>query len=175
MMRTLTRRAFYVLVLMTGLFALPGATCVEAPISTIVLGEQDENPGSDASANEIVDLVNAIRLEYGLEPLASDPLLAQAAQAYAQRMAEMNFFDHVDPHTGTMPWDRAEQAGYAWSFIAENLAAGQFTPESVVDGWMNSPGHRANILSPDPTEIGVGIYEGGLFGIYWVQLFGTPE
>src|SRR5919109_1185606 len=70
--------------------------------------------------------------------------------------------------------DRDAVAGYTgWSAIGENIAAGYPTPEAVVAGWMSSPGHRANILSPNFTEIGIGLAQGGKYGSYWTQDFGT--
>lgn len=167
----------YLLLLAAMMLALPGATCVP---EDIVLGvtEEDTTPPPDSGDPEwiqqVIERVNAERAGQGLNPLVSNNLLAQAAAGHAERMAELGFFDHIDPYNQTAPWDRAEAVGYDYVCIAENIAAGQPTPEMVMDGWMKSPGHRANILSPDVTEIGVAIYEGGSYGIYWVQLFGNP-
>ena len=101
--------------------------------------------------------------------------LAADAQAYSDYMANANFFSHTAPDGSTLV-GRAEAAGYAtWSFLAENLAGGQPTPEKVVTAWMNSPGHRANILSAEATEVGVGhAYKPGTrFGNYWALEFGS--
>ena len=72
--------------------------------------------------------------------------------------------------------DRDVQAGYTpWTTLAENVAAGQQTPEAVVAAWMNSAGHRANILNPSFRDIGVGVAKGGSYGIYWAQEFGAQQ
>jgi uncharacterized protein YkwD len=133
---------------------------------------------SDAPAAEnvqIVDLVNQQRAAYGLAPVSYNPTLAAAAQDYADTMASQNFFSHTGADGSTMV-GRAESAGYTtWSFLAENLAGGQTTPERVVAAWMDSPGHRANILAPDATEVGLGhTYNAGArFGHYWALEFGA--
>jgi len=86
-------------------------------------------------------------------------------------MAVRAFYSHTSPE-GTQPWDRAAAAGARHRSIGENIACGQRSPAEVVDGWMNSPGHRANILKPDFTHIGIGFAGGGPAGTYWTQLFG---
>ena len=95
------------------------------------------------------------------------------ALGHATRMAEMDFFSHTDPATNSQPWDRAVHAGYDYSAIAENIAQGQPAVEDVMNAWMNSPGHRANILDWYPSELGIGIYQGGTHGTYWVQSSAT--
>jgi uncharacterized protein YkwD len=89
-------------------------------------------------------------------------------------MVRRGFFAHENPD-GKQVWDRAVAAGYAYRKVAENIAAGQRTAEEVVRGWMESPGHRANILDRDLTQIGVGRAEGGSYDVYWTQVFGTPR
>ncbi len=121
---------------------------------------------------EVVELTNRERTRAGLPRLAVDPPLATAAQAYSADMAARAFYSHTSPE-GTQPWDRAAAAGAARRSIGENIACGQRSPAEVVDGWMNSPGHRANILKPDFTHIGVGFAGGGPAGTYWTQLFGA--
>ncbi|MCT9075922.1 CAP domain-containing protein [Streptomyces fulvoviolaceus] len=124
------------------------------------------------TAAEVVDLTNRERARAGLRPLAVDPLLATAAQAYSADMAARAFYSHTSPE-GTQPWDRAAAAGSTRRSIGENIACGQRSPAEVVEGWMNSPGHRANILKPDFTHIGIGFAGGGPAGTYWTQLFGA--
>ncbi|MEV0642745.1 CAP domain-containing protein [Streptomyces sp. NPDC050619] len=121
---------------------------------------------------DVVDLTNRERARAGLRPLATDPPLSAAAQAYSADMAARAFYSHTSPE-GTQPWDRAAAAGSTRRSIGENIACGQRSPAEVVDGWMNSPGHRANILKPDFTHIGVGFAGGGPAGTYWTQLFGA--
>jgi uncharacterized protein YkwD len=121
---------------------------------------------------EVIDRTNRERARAGLRPLAADPLLATAARAYSADMAARSFYSHTSPE-GSQPWDRAAAAGSARRTIGENIACGQRSPSEVVEGWMNSPGHRANILKPAFTHIGVGFAGGGPSATYWTQLFGA--
>ncbi|MFF8971712.1 CAP domain-containing protein [Streptomyces sp. NPDC014995] len=121
---------------------------------------------------EVVDLTNRERARAGLRPLGLDPLLATAARAHSADMVARSFYSHVSPE-GSRPWDRTAAAGSARRTIGENIACGQRSPAEVVEGWMNSPGHRANILKPAFTHIGVGFAGGGPAGTYWTQLFGA--
>ncbi|MFJ4366306.1 CAP domain-containing protein [Streptomyces chartreusis] len=123
------------------------------------------------TAAEVVDLTNRERARAGLRPLAADPALSAAAQSYSADMAARAFYSHTSPE-GTQPWDRAAAAGSRMRAIGENIACGQRSPAEVVEGWMNSPGHRANILKRDFTHIGIGFAGGGPAGTYWTQLFG---
>jgi uncharacterized protein YkwD len=126
-------------------------------------------------ADQVIALVNQTRADFGLPPVREDFTLTGIAETYACRMIEGGFFDHVDPETGDGPGQRALEAGYIFLAVGENLAAGQQTPEAVMDDWMNSTqGHRENILSPQWTEVGVGIRTGGEYGTYWVLEFGNP-
>ena len=133
-------------------------------------------PGSPSSGPEadVVALTNAERARQGLGALTVDARLARAAQAHTEDMVRRAFFAHESPD-GTQVWDRAQSAGYAYRKVAENIAAGQRTPEYVVRGWLASPGHRANILDGALTQIGVGRVLGGEYGVYWTQVFGTPR
>ncbi|WP_327312317.1 CAP domain-containing protein [Streptomyces sp. NBC_01235] len=128
--------------------------------------------GLARTAAEVVDLTNRERARAGLRALAVDPLLTTAAQAHSADMVARAFYSHTSPE-GSRPWDRAAAAGSARRTIGENIACGQRSPAEVVDGWMNSPGHRANILKPAFTHIGVGFEGGGASGTYWTQLFGA--
>ena len=125
-----------------------------------------------AAANDqarVVELVNAERTARGLAPLAWENRLAVAADTYAASMAHGNFFSHTGPD-GSDVVTRVESAGYrGWSFLGENLAAGQPTPERVVQGWMNSPTHRANVLATGACEIGIGhaFNPASRYGNYW--------
>ena len=123
------------------------------------------------TAAEVVDLTNRERARAGLRPLATDPHLTAAAQAHSADMVARAFYSHTSPE-GSQPWDRAAAAGARRRSIGENIACGQRSPAEVVDGWMNSPGHRANILKADFTHIGIGFEGGGRQGTYWTQLFG---
>ncbi|MFF0222924.1 CAP domain-containing protein [Streptomyces sp. NPDC004629] len=121
---------------------------------------------------DVVELTNRERGRARLAPLAVDPRLTAAAQAHSADMVARDFYSHTSPE-GTQPWDRAAAAGSRRRTIGENIACGQRSAAEVVEGWMNSPGHRANILKPDFTHIGVGFVGGGRTGTYWTQLFGA--
>ncbi|WP_405995550.1 CAP domain-containing protein [Streptomyces sp. NBC_00986] len=124
------------------------------------------------TAAEVVELTNTERARAGLPALAVDPLLTAAAQAHSTDMVARAFYSHTSPD-GSQPWDRAAAAGSRRRTIGENIACGQRSAAEVVEGWMNSPGHRANILKPDFTHIGIGFAGGGQNGTYWTQLFGA--
>lgn len=139
-------------------------------------GDNRDGAGSGAAGplGEVVERTNAERARHGLRALTVDQRLAAAAQGHSADMVHRGFFAHESPD-GRQVWDRAVAAGYAYRKVAENIAAGQRTAEEVVRGWMESPGHRANILDRDLTQIGVGRAEGGSYGVYWTQVFGTPR
>jgi len=88
-------------------------------------------------------------------------------------MAEREFFDHISPD-GTTPAVRAVSVGYSFQTVGENIAAGQVTPEQVIEGWMNSDGHCANLMKASYKELGVGYVEApeAPYGFYWTQVFG---
>ncbi|MBE9213359.1 MAG: CAP domain-containing protein [Richelia sp. RM2_1_2] len=121
---------------------------------------------------QVIALTNQERANHGLGALEWNEQLFKAAQGHSQNMAHGDFFEHGDPVK------RAREEGYPSSFVGENIAAGRPTPEAVMQQWLNSPGHRNNILSPDYTEIGVGhCYlendPGRLqYKHYWTQVFG---
>jgi uncharacterized protein YkwD len=125
-------------------------------------------------ALRVLELTNAERESAGLAPLTLNSKLADSAQGYSEVLASSGCFEHT---CGPVPnfADRDGQAGYTdWTDIGENIAGGYATPEAVVAGWMASPGHRENILSPQFTEIGIGVASGGgPYGTYWTQEFGT--
>lgn len=118
-----------------------------------------------AEGAAVVELTNAERAAAGCGPLVVDERLTAAAQLHSEDMLAQDYFDHTSLD-GRSPWDRAEAQGYE-NPGAENIARGQATAEEVVRAWMDSPGHRANILSCDLREIGVGHADR-----VWTQLFG---
>lgn len=109
-------------------------------------------------------------------PLARNKLLERAAALHAENMARLDYLDHT-ARDGSQPRDRITQTGYAWRAVGENIAGGPTTARAVVDGWLKSPGHCANIMSPAFTEIGVAfaVNRQSHYGIYWAQTFGTPR
>jgi uncharacterized protein YkwD len=114
-------------------------------------------------------LVNTARAGAGCAPLVADAGLAAVAQAHSADMRDRDFFDHVNPD-GLDPFERAEQAGQTNS-RAENIASGQATAADVMADWMDSSGHRDNILDCELRTLGVGVAEGP-GGPWWTQLFG---
>lgn len=141
-------------------------------------------PSNDpAFETEVFRLVNEIRLANGLLPLKRVEALDRAARFHATDMSEENYFSHIshDRVNGELvescEWSDRLRTYYSnWNLIAENIAAGYSTPQKVVDGWMNSPGHRHNILSANNWEMGVGFFRGnGSYKNYWVQDFGRRQ
>jgi uncharacterized protein YkwD len=124
----------------------------------------------------VVTLTNAERAKVGCGALTVDATLTSVAQAHSADMAAHNYFDH-NSQDGRSPFDRITAAGYKFSTAAENIAAGQRTPQDVMTGWMNSPGHKANILNCALHEIGVGYAtsSSSTYGAYWTQDFGTKR
>jgi uncharacterized protein YkwD len=128
----------------------------------------------DAWREEILRLVNVERARAGLRAVVRDQTLEDQATKYACEMIHYDFFAHENPYTGSQLADRAAEFGYDYYMIGENLAAGQATPAQVMADWMESAGHRANILEASFVELGVGVRTGGTYGTYWVQEFGRP-
>ncbi|MFK4069226.1 CAP domain-containing protein [Streptomyces sp. NPDC029674] len=128
-------------------------------------------PSSDESSAEaaVLTLVNQERAKAGCRPVRADDRLAALAGDFSADMAERGFFDHTDPD-GATPWDRAEKAGIT-DLGGENIARGQADARSVMDAWMNSSGHRANILNCDYKTLGVGAHFAP-GGPWWTQDFG---
>ncbi|WP_208641500.1 CAP domain-containing protein [Micromonospora arborensis] len=118
--------------------------------------------------NTVVHLTNQARAKAGVPPLKINELLRQAARSHSTDMARRGFFSHIDPD-GATPFDRMRSHGYAQPG-AENLAMGQSRPHEVIHAWLNSPGHRANLLNPEFSVIGVGLHLDS--GPWWTQNFG---
>ncbi|MFD2706467.1 CAP domain-containing protein [Salibacterium lacus] len=125
------------------------------------------NPRSENLKAEVIALTNEERTKRGLDPLQENGTVAEAAQAKSEDMAANDYFAHQSPTYGS-PLRMLKEYGADFQTAAENIAAGQTTPEQAVQGWMNSEGHRKNILNEDLTHIGIG-YEGD--GKYWTQMF----
>jgi uncharacterized protein YkwD len=126
---------------------------------------------------EMLASVNAARKQARLQPLKANARLDKAAQGHAEDMLARGYFAHKSP-SGTTVRERAKAAGYDWRAIGENIAFGQTSVEEVMETWLDSPGHRKNILTASFTELGVGIAMGlgpdGKYQVYWVQNFGAP-
>jgi uncharacterized protein YkwD len=137
-----------------------------------------------AEGQKLLEMINTARTQphrcgaqsfAATTPLAWNAALATAAQTHTRAMANNNFFDHKD-RDGRTPGDRAELAGYVGQQIGENIAAGHDTVRKVVDGWLASPGHCANLMNPQFRELGAAyaVDPKSDAGIYWTAMFGTP-
>lgn len=164
-----------------------------------VVSAQTEDPsicGTADFAHQVAEMTNIERFQNGgLPPLKFVQELNDSSFLHSVNMAERNFFAHCDLDTKKLPWDRMRDAGYNWNRAGENIAAGYSSADRVMSGWMNSSGHRANILNANFREIGVGYYYFGSdtpdtrrdidndcnedgretrsFYRYWTQNFGT--
>lgn len=122
---------------------------------------------------QVLNLTNQQREKYGLAPLKVSVSLSKMSGVKAADMRDHNYFSHYSPTYGS-PFQMMKDFGISYTYAGENIAAGQPTPQAVVTAWMNSPGHRANILNSHYTEIGIGYVKGGSYGSYWVQDFISP-
>lgn len=118
---------------------------------------------------QVLQLTNQERSRYGLKPLSWNQKLFVAACKHSSNMYKDGYIYHQSPNGSGMS-DRAHRVGYRFSYLAENVASGQKTPQEVVKAWMSSSGHRKNILNPNLTEIGIGHVNN-----YWTQMFGRPQ
>jgi len=164
----------------------PGAAVNRGTLSTASGSDRPDSTGADSDAacietsdeqelaRQILTLVNIERAKVGVDPLTWNDSLGRAAQDYSCIMAFDDFFAHFDPNTGDGPAERVTDAGYEFFGVGENLAAGQTSAAEAVEDWMNSPGHRENLLSAEWRETGIGVHRGGSMRFYWVQEFGKP-
>lgn len=133
-------------------------------------GNTPVESAASEQAQAVLKLVNEERSKQGLKSLTLSTNLTSIANTKAKDMAVNNYFDHVSPTYGT-PFEMLQHFGVSYRSAGENIAAGQKSPQEVMTAWMNSSGHRANILNSSYTELGVGYYKGGSYGTEWVQLF----
>jgi uncharacterized protein YkwD len=138
--------------------------------AAVVLGAGGVPGGMSTLEERVVVLTNGERAKRGCGPLRGDLRLAAAARAHSNDMARNNYFDH-NSQDGTTPWVRMKRAGYLQPG-AENIAKGYPTADAVMAGWLNSPGHRANILNCRLRALGVGFHSGFGSGALWTQDFG---
>lgn len=134
-------------------------------------GSGSGSGSSNGAEAQVLTLVNKERASAGCSPLTSNAKLTEAADDYSDVMARSGVMSHTGPDGSTMA-GRVDAAGYAWSTLGENIARGQSDAAAVMDAWMNSPGHRANILNCSFKEIGVGVHFGD-GGPWWTQNFGA--
>lgn len=123
-----------------------------------------------AKEQAVFTLVNKERKANGLKELTLSSKLTNIAEMKSADMAEKNYFSHQSPTYGS-PFEMLQKYGVTYRSAGENIAAGQKSAEEVMKAWMNSSGHRANILNPSFTQIGIGYYAGGSYRTYWTQTF----
>lgn len=121
----------------------------------------------------VLDATNAERKTANLPPLTADKKLMEAARGHAANMAKQDKLDHTLDDQGAD--ERVKAAGYAYSRLGENIAWNQPTPKDAVAGWMESKGHKENLLNDQFTQIGVAVAKNDKGERYWVQVFGTPR
>ena len=157
---------------------IPGQT-INIPSSTSVPGTPSEpttpsTPGTSndlrALESEVIRLVNVERNKVGRSPLTTNNQVSNVARLKSQDFIDNNYFSHNSPTYGT-PFNMLKSFGISFTAAAENIASGQRTAAEVMKSWMNSSGHRENILSPTYNQIGVGIARDNNGNIYWTQMF----
>ena len=145
------RTSIFLIILLIALLA--------SSVGTVLAGDPED----------VLALVNQHRANNGLAPLCLSGLLSQAAYNHSQDMQTNNYFDHTGLN-GSQPWDRIEAVGYRGTYFAENIAMGYQSAVEVVTGWIESPGHNANLLSSKATEMGL-----ARVGDYWTQTFANGQ
>ncbi|GIG00921.1 sigma-70 family RNA polymerase sigma factor [Catellatospora citrea] len=151
----------------------PSAAPVSPSASPSVVASARPSPTKAAPVTleaQMLALVNQARKSAGCGALRAEPKLDKAARLHSADMAKRNYFSHTTPD-GVSPWDRAKAAGYDQP-SAENIAAGNASAKATMTQWMNSPGHKANILNCSYKAMGVGRATGGSYRYYWTQMFG---
>lgn len=147
------------------------------PTTTPEVKPPVSQPGNDeqlaAYEKKVAELVNKERTAAGLAPLKVNLQLSQVAEKKAEDMRDKKYFSHNSPTYGS-PFDMMKKFGIKYKTAGENIAKGQKTPEAVMKGWMNSSGHKANIMSTGFTEIGIGFVTDSKGDTYWVQMFIKP-
>ncbi|MED4781216.1 CAP domain-containing protein [Brevibacillus choshinensis] len=145
------------------------ATPIQQPVQQVAAPQPTKQTNQQVNASavmkQVANLVNQERAKAGLKPVDLDASLNKVAQAKAADMSNNNYFDHTSPTYGS-PFDMMKQFGVSYMTAGENIAMGQRTAGEVMNQWMNSEGHRQNIMNPSFTKIGVGYVNG-----YWVQEF----
>ncbi|CAH0768956.1 unnamed protein product [Bemisia tabaci] len=143
------------------------------PGQKITIPDKNTVPSSSPAGSiesQVVTLVNEERAKHGRSPLRELRELSKLARTKSADMRDRGYFDHTSPRLGSASKMMKDAGLKAWA-SGENIAAGQTTAQTVMNSWMNSQGHRENILSPDFKEIGVGFAKGGSWGYYWTQMF----
>jgi uncharacterized protein YkwD len=160
-------------------FVLGACSTLAVPTTTGGSGASSPTtttPSSSSVATDIVRYTNEHRARNGLPAFVSSPRLMQAAQLHAQQMAQYQRMDHaISGAQYPTLQSRLEAVSYPYRNAAENVGWNSQSAQSAVTGWMNSPGHRANILDPALSEIGAAMVRSAKGEPYWIQVFGTPR
>lgn len=168
----------------TNLTLSGAAINVEVPTNCTPANNFINTANAGAFMEQVIQLTNAERTKVNASTLSMNNNLRNAAQAHTIDMACRQYFSHTAPAPapfGASPFDRITAFGYAYSAAAENIAAGQTSPAEVVTSWMNSEGHRTNMLNPTYTQIGIGyvFYANDTLQTnyfhYWVMTLGKPQ
>lgn len=125
---------------------------------------------SQSVEQQVLNLVNEERSKSGLPSLEMDTAISKVANLKSEDMRDSNYFNHASPTYGS-PFDMMKSFGISYRYAGENIAAGQPSADAVMKSWMNSPGHKANILNKNYTHIGIGHVTGGKYTHYWTQQF----
>jgi uncharacterized YkwD family protein/spore coat assembly protein SafA len=138
----------------------------------IIPGQKISIPNIDVKTmeNQVIKLVNQARVNAGLQPFTANWELSRVARYKSQDMANKGYFDHTSPTYGS-PFTMMQNFGIKFTAAGENIAMGQRTAQEVMNSWMNSPGHRGNILNPSFNQIGVGLAKNSNGMCYWTQQF----
>jgi uncharacterized protein YkwD len=157
------------------LFAALGA-CAGGGVYVPTNGDGSGSISSGDVRNDIVRYTNDARAQHGLRPLTGNPRLMEAARIHAKQMASFQSMDHTisGAQYPTMA-SRLDAVGYSFSNAAENIAWNILNARRAVEGWMNSSGHRANILNPQLTEMGAAVAQNAKGETYWIQVFASPR
>ena len=149
-----------------------GDNTVEIPDDNNNSSNEDSSLNGEFASfqKEVLRLVNVERSKVGLKELTLNTELSNVATLKSQDMANKNYFSHTSPTYGS-PFDMMKKFNISYKTAGENIAKGQTTPAQVVEAWMNSEGHRANILSSKFTDLGVGVAKNSNGTIYWTQMF----
>ncbi len=159
-------------VLAAALAVAPAPTATSAPHDGPDRSDQTDRLGTaDAIKQRVVNLTNSRRRNHGCRNLSRNDALDRAAQTHTRKMAGRNMLSHELPGEASLGV-RVRRAGYNWTGVAENVAAGYTTPQAVVRAWMRSSGHRRNILNCRYRHIGVGYAVSNRGTPYWTQVFG---
>jgi uncharacterized YkwD family protein len=140
---------------------------INLPESSITAVNRKE---SQSVEQQVLSLVNEERAKSGLPSLKMDTAISNVAILKSEDMRDNNYFNHTSPSYGS-PFDMMKSFGISYEYAGENIAAGQPSADAVMKSWMNSPGHKANILNKNYTHIGIGHVTGGKYAHYWTQQF----